>query len=379
MKAKILLISVEPLWPSTHGGRIRTARIAETLAANGFCVQVAFPDRPGGARSDAPEITCEPVLWRPPNPVRRLHWLPWLGLFSFPETRHLQTLIDDFQPDFIYWSHSYLAAIGLRKIRSSAKSIVEFANIERDRFRSIAKTGPLKNRLSARVEHFKARFWERTVARHADMCVAIASADVATLSRFGAEVIGVSNAFQFFGYTPSPPTPVVLSVANWEYAPNREGIEHFIQKHWDKVLLTVPEAKLILVGKGSWEICARLGHRKDVEARGFVDDLSETYRNAALFLAPARSGAGSQLKVAEALAHSRCVVGPAFLTREVRVGLPAGAIVASDQTADLIIACLNNPKDRWDTEREIAQYARKHNWQFEAAPLVRWINDRVEH
>lgn len=377
MKAKILFITVEPLWPSTHGGRIRTARMAETLAASGFCVQVAFPDRPGAVQSDAPDIACESVPWRPPSPAMRLHWLPWLGLFTFPEMRQVQTLIDDFRPDFIYWSHSYLAAIGLRKIKSRAMNIVEFANIERDRFRSIAKTGPLRNRSSAVVEHFKARFWERNVARRADLCVAIASADSATLSKFGAETMVIANAFHFFGYTPSPQNAAVLSVANWEYAPNREGIEHFIKKQWDKVL--VPGAKLILVGKGSREICAKMGDPKDVEALGFVDDLSETYRSAALFLAPARSGAGSQLKVAEALGHSRCVVGPAYLSREARVGLPAKAIAASDETADLINASLNNPSDRWNTEREIAQFARKHDWQHEAAALVRWINDRVKH
>src|SRR5205085_11911533 len=50
----VLVVSGEPLWPSVHGGRIRTARIAEALARH-LTVRVAAPvegEGPDGVRVD---------------------------------------------------------------------------------------------------------------------------------------------------------------------------------------------------------------------------------------------------------------------------------------------------------------------------------------
>ena len=46
-------------------------------------------------------------------------------------------------------------------------------------------------------------------------------------------------------------------------------------------------------------------------APGYVDDLSETYRNAAFSIAPIHSGGGSNIKILESLAYGRvCVTTP---------------------------------------------------------------------
>lgn len=375
MKVRILVVSVEPLWPSTHGGRIRTAKIAETLASNDFHVRVISPERPGSIRGEAPaNLDAVSLKWRPPrHNAARLHWLPWLGTYSLPQVIELQAEIDEFQPDFIYWSHSYLAVVGMRKIRTQAKHVVEFANIEKDRFLSIAKRGRSRHRLSALLEFIKACVWEPVVARRADLCVAISETDRTALQAKGALAVTVENALVSHGGSLSPDSHVLLSVANWEYAPNRDGINEFLLNHWGNVIRVIPEARLLLVGKGSEDVCKGLDGLTNVEALGYVGDLAAVYREAALFLAPARSGAGSQLKVAEALGHSRCVVGPAFLGREERLGLPIGALSASDATSEVVIEGLLKPIARRKVEREISGYARLHDWQFETAVLRVWL------
>lgn len=366
---KILFVSVEPLWPSTHGGRIRTARIAENLAV-AENVLVTAPLRPEHEAHEAPPgVAWRPLSWNGPRgSFGRLHWLPWLGIYALPNADELQTVVDDFQPDYIYWSHSYMAAVGMRAVHTHARHIVEFANIERERYRSLARYGRLRNRTSAAFESLKASIWERSVSRNADLCVAINHEDRECLTRFGARVVLVENGMPDHPVGPSPNKPRVLSVANWDYAPNRHGIVSFLERHWAQVLAAIPDAQLVIAGKGSQAICEASGS-PNVHGLGFVEDLSDEYRDAAIVLAPAKSGAGSQLKVAEALGHSRCVVGPAFLTREIRPGLPAGALRASEKVGQALVEGLRDPAQRWRVEQSISEYVKKHTWQYESQKL----------
>ncbi|WP_350309753.1 glycosyltransferase family 4 protein [Arthrobacter sp. efr-133-R2A-63] len=281
-----------------------------------------------------------------------------------------------FQPDFIYWSHSYLAAVGSRKLETSAYQIVEFANIERDRFLSISKRGTLKHRASAFVEFLKACRWERRIARGMDLCVAISSTDEKVLNSFGGKSVLVENALPGSPWQLSPDDAVVMSIANWDYGPNREGMTYFLDTDWHTVLEALPEAKLVLAGNGSVEIAERFSHLNNVAGVGFADDLTELFNNSTLFLAPARSGAGRQLKVAEALGHARAVVGPPFLNRERRPGLPDDAINGSDDVAAEIIRKIQNLNDRHIVEKKIAQYALQHDWQFETASLRGWMKGK---
>lgn len=373
MKQKVLIVTVEPLWPATHGGRVRTSKIAENLSANDFDVRVVFPERPGNLEGNVPfGLEQRPISWSNPGAIRRLHWLPWLGLYALSRT-DLQGQIDRYKPDFVYWSHSYLAAVGGRMIKTEAAQLVEFANIESQRFLSFATQGSIRHRLSAAMEYFKACFWEKRVARTADVCVAISAVDEQFLAKLGGKTVTVENALPRNPSTPSPDTGTIVSVANWEYGPNRDGIHFFLNNHWHALTLALPHVRLLLAGNGSTVVAQRFSHLVNVQALGFVDDLTEVFRNSTLFLAPAKSGAGRQLKVAEALGHSRTVLGPPFLNREKRPGLPAGAVAGSTNIVQDIIERITNSEDRHIIEKEIAAYAEKHDWQFEAASLVNWM------
>lgn len=373
-KCKIMLVSVEPLWPATHGGRLRSAKLAETLAEGGEVLVVA-PVRPESEVCEPPtSIKWLPLEWTSPRANwGRIHWLPWMGLYAIRNARALQAAIDDFRPDYIYWSHSYMAAVGMRRVATPAKHIVEFANIERDRYRSIAHYGPLKNRISAFTEFLKAMLWEHIVAKNADLCVAINRSDHELLLSRGAQVVLVENAVPHSPVGGSPASATVLSVANWQYGPNRDGILDFLDRQWGKVVAAVPEAQLVLVGKDSEVISAMASESRNVIGLGFVENLADEYRKAALFLAPAKTGAGSQLKVAEALGHSRCVVGPAFLARELRPGLPEGALQSSNDVGEKIIEALKDTTARWRLEIMISDYAKAHGWQHETLQLRKWM------
>src|SRR5687767_12086878 len=74
---KVLIVSVEPPWPSQHGGRIRTARIAEALSRR-MDVLVAFPNH-GRMAADSP-VPVKALPWAAPSALRtRASLRPHLG------------------------------------------------------------------------------------------------------------------------------------------------------------------------------------------------------------------------------------------------------------------------------------------------------------
>ena len=79
---------------------------------------------------------------------------------------------------------------------------------------------------------------------------------------------------------------------------------------WPRVRRRLPAAGLILAGNDpTGEMRALADPAAGVEARGFVEDVGATTREAAVCLAPLRFGGGIRLKVLEALANERPVVG----------------------------------------------------------------------
>jgi len=107
----------------------------------------------------------------------------------------------------------------------------------------------------------------------------------------------------------------ILFVGDLRYEPNFMGIEHFVENIWPEVLKQVPDAKLRIVGKynAGWD--RRLlanGERlkaNGIEVLGFVDDLKDAYKEANVCVIPVYTGAGTNIKVLEALQMNRaCVI-----------------------------------------------------------------------
>jgi glycosyltransferase involved in cell wall biosynthesis len=105
--------------------------------------------------------------------------------------------------------------------------------------------------------------------------------------------------------SPIPQLKQVLFVGSLWYRPNADGINWYLQQVWPKVLATLPDARLTLVGAAPPHVRAAWATHHGVSAPGFVDDLATTYQQASLVVVPLHSGGGTNIKVLEALAHDR--------------------------------------------------------------------------
>ena len=82
---------------------------------------------------------------------------------------------------------------------------------------------------------------------------------------------------------------------------------------WPQLTPDIPEARLLLAGRGSREFLADHGtaemwSNQRVEALGFVEDLTPRFRECRLFLAPLPEGGGIKIKILEAMARGVPIV-----------------------------------------------------------------------
>lgn len=111
-------------------------------------------------------------------------------------------------------------------------------------------------------------------------------------------------------YISTVPNKNIMFVGLMKYYPNYEGMDHFIDNIWSKVVLQHPDANLYIAGAGTpkhlkdkWETF------KNIKVLGFVENLQELYDSCSVVITPIYSGAGTNIKVLEALAMKKiCIV-----------------------------------------------------------------------
>ncbi len=361
---RVVVATVEAPWPTTHGGRLRVARIAEALAAD-FRVTVVHPGPAGtpptGMDVQVAAAPAEPRLVR--NGVDVLRAEPRLGKhFRRALEPTLAPLLEGRPDAIVYWTHSYLAAAGPR---GAGSEVVEFANLEHRRFSSLAATRGKLGRWVGTREATKASRWEPAVAVRADLAVALTESDAHWLDDQGASTVLAVNGADPVPTQPSPERGPVLMVASFGYPPNADAARSFVAHDWPRIRAAVPWAELQLVGRGAAAALADLVGEPGVSIVGDVDSVTPYLEGAALSVSPVVSGAGSQLKISEALAHGRAVVAASFAAE----GLPAAAVLAggvrcvpSSALAGAVVELLTDRRARASAEAGARQYAASTTW-----------------
>jgi glycosyltransferase involved in cell wall biosynthesis len=90
----------------------------------------------------------------------------------------------------------------------------------------------------------------------------------------------------------------LLFSGNFNYKPNADTAEYIVEKAYPAIRQMCPEIKLYIVGKDP----PLLQKNENITVTGFVEDISEWYNKAEIFLCPLLYGAGVKNKILEAMA-----------------------------------------------------------------------------
>jgi glycosyltransferase involved in cell wall biosynthesis len=162
---------------------------------------------------------------------------------------------------------------------------------------------------------------------------------------------------------PGPDARTCLFLGDMTYEPNSDGLGRFLKAVWPAVRDAVPDATLEIAGvRISDEQTAAWSKVPGVRVLGFVEDLDEPYRRCAVLVAPIYWGGGTKIKVLEAMARHRTVVGPEHALRGLppEAGDAVSAVDDDNAFAASVIALLRNPDRARERGIAAAAVARKH-------------------
>lgn len=105
----------------------------------------------------------------------------------------------------------------------------------------------------------------------------------------------------------------ILFVGSFYHLPNEPAVDFFVNEVWPILHARDASLRFRIVGSNLQpHLRERWQRQPGVEAVGFVEDLSEAYRDCLFSVVPLQSVTGTNIKILEALAHGRaCVVTPA--------------------------------------------------------------------
>ncbi|MDQ3980411.1 MAG: glycosyltransferase family 4 protein [Actinomycetota bacterium] len=365
---EVLVVSGEPLWPSTHGGRIRTAHLASEIGRR-LPVRVVAPLEDAAER-DVPVVELPPAR-RPRRLVPTLTPRPRLGQFLLDHPRQtvVRQVIAVHRPRAVLFAQSYLAAM-LPDL--GTPMVVDFSDVEVRRMTSLAGEGTFRARVAFAVEGGKARWWEPAVARRAMLCTTPSEADAGLLRTWGATPVLVPHgADPALDSCPSPADGPVTYVASFSYRPNREGADFVLREVWPRLRRREPEIRLRLVGRHADLYLRGEAERAGVEVVSDPVATDRYYREASVVLAPVRVGGGAQVKVTEALAQGRVVVATPFSAASAPPGARQGVGIAegAEPFASAVCHLWRDVDERHRRETLLGKQAVP-GWEEACAPLV---------
>jgi glycosyltransferase involved in cell wall biosynthesis len=155
---------------------------------------------------------------------------------------------------------------------------------------------------------------ERVAFPRADRVICVSDADAGAVAGAGGKPLlapnGVDDAF--FAVPAATGAEEAVFFGHFGYGPNRSGIERFVAEGWPEVRRRRPAATLAVAGGGlEPALRRRLEAAPGVRVLGLLDDLNVLLAGARTVIAPLWVGGGTRLKVLEALAAARPVVGTA--------------------------------------------------------------------
>jgi len=160
-------------------------------------------------------------------------------------------------------------------------------------------------------------------------------------------------------------------IGSFDWRPNRLGIEKFLQQHWELLRTEYPGLTLELAGRNPDPTWSR---REGVDTPGFVENVDRFFQRIDCLAVPVEIGAGTRVKVLEAMARGVPVRG----TEKAVEGIRGASFLSAGDMYDLRV-CLQNDiqdPDRLEQTR-IRAYELVQN-QFRWSDLSKKLNRMLQ-
>jgi glycosyltransferase involved in cell wall biosynthesis len=400
---KILLIASSLPYPAHAGGALRTLGLIRGLAAAGHAVSLlCFHD--GSAKvEDTPLAALCQRIETLPAPSRSLRQrLATLTFSSQPDIalrlesaafrERLEHLLREQVFDLIQFQGLEMAIYlpQARQLQPKARLIYDAFNAEYVLQRRIAETETGLRALPAKLySHVQARriaSFERNIAAAASAVIAVSPEDAAALEPFHPDrkvyllPNGIeTSAYQSNGHQLDLGEQVLIFTGKMDYRPNVDAVLWFSEAILPRIRDHYPHVKLFIVGQQPHRSLQKLASQPGIEITGWVAEVLPYLRAAHVYVAPMRMGAGTRLKILEAMAAGCAIVA----TPVAAAGLVADAQTALELAdtpaafANAVIALLGD-RDRRCALGTAAQFVVRRHYDWSALiPCLLAIHEEI--
>lgn len=315
---RILQLSPQVPYPLSVGGKVGIFNITKHIALRGHEVTLLAYDVDEPVETAALEDHCE--LVKVPHSNRNSLLGATLNLLSDTPYniskyhsakyhRALRTLLERRKFDIVHVDHLHMAHYGMFCRQHAGLPIVlrehNVESVIMERFAETSAPPLVRKWLALQIPRI--RRYEARIASDYDCCCVITPEDERRLKELAPQarttIIPGGVESSFFSAT-EPVDAVSHSLCffgNFDWLPNKDAVNWFLESIFPKIVESVPEAKLFIVGKN---VPRTIGHKfgARVIIRGFVDDIQTELRKYSVNIVPLRIGGGIRLKILESFA-----------------------------------------------------------------------------
>ncbi len=391
------MLSPHPLYPPSSGGRVRTLSLLKNIGVDNDDVKVDLISFIKSSDLNDPNLTAElcgvhklqSLLYIPrverPNKISIL-LRTLTDIRSLYVQIHTSSTMREAVSEAISRNHYDVIHVvtyymmGNLPVRLKIPILLEEMSIEY--FGSRLHLSHEKDKLLKMcwfLDTIKQRIQEKNSWRKASVVTTVADYETAIVKKAvpNIQVITVPNGVDN-GYYQDPnkeeSTPLIFFIGNYRYFPNIDAALTLASQIFPVVMEQVGiGTRLILAGADPPQEVRVLSETPGIKVLGYVEDYRSLLAKAWVFAAPLRSGAGTRLKILEAMSMSKAIVTTSIGCRGLEVTHFQDVIIENqvDKYADWIIKLIKDAslrKSLGSHARELA--VSRYTWRQSANSLV---------
>lgn len=317
---RILAVSRSLPWPLDHGGRIRNYHLLKELSARHEVTLLALADRkPSPEAIEQVQKFCRTVEVFPSS---RGAFRKGADLFRSLCSKRPYTVLAAGSPELsarfqellrtgrfdLVQVHELYTAQSLFPLPTKLPVVLDAHNREGlllDRAAS-HETNPVR-RWFYHHQASKMEWFEQYVIDRVDGVTAVSEAEREYFTQFHERVISLPNGVESVSDRWSPAPGTILFTGELRYPPNRQGLQWFLNEIWPDFKRRHPDAVLQVVSRAPGS--ALLKHASSsVHFIRDADEIGPYFERAQALIVPLRAGAGTRIKILQALAAGTPVV-----------------------------------------------------------------------
>ncbi|MGB2894557.1 MAG: glycosyltransferase, partial [Anaerolineales bacterium] len=327
---KILVISAQPPSPYS-GGEIRLLNLLKHLSTGHEFTVLAPIHSMDNPALDIADKYCRfiPVLLEAPPSHSRMYWQlnAWRQAFINPKPVQAMSfyspLVQQAIDNLIYQEHFDVIQVQQLIMAQyfpegiEVPSVLDVDNLWSKLFLRVSKSyneRRLTRHLQKGLDRKKIYNYEKAQIRKFTACLAITPQDECYIHSLAQQAITavVPNGVDIEYFSPRPSSnekaSSLLFTGTMSWEPNVDAVKYFVGEILPLIQKENPGVSFQIVGRDPTPEVLELEKYPGVSVTGFVEDIRPYLTSCNVYVVPIRCGAGTRLKILEALAMGKPVV-----------------------------------------------------------------------